>query len=362
MKARLRQAAVGFRLGLLLLPVLAVGAADASSARAAAPLPREFFGVVAQGEVGGSDLARMQGTVGTLRVSVYWPEVEPISGVYDFTRLDRVVGAAADREIEVLPFVLATPSWLGGDPDRPPIWNAGARAAWKRFLQALVSRYGHEGSFWQGRPARRPIRRWQVWNEPNFRVFWHPRPAPSQYATLLRLAAAAIRGSDPAAEVVLAGVAPVGAGFLPWTYLRRLYRVPGVKRSFDLLAVHPYAVRIQTMAAQIELARRAMIAAGDGRTPILVTELGVASRGDIPSAFVRGELGQARFLRQAFELLLERRGRWRIAGVDWYAWRDNPVADPHCGFCQGAGLVRLDGSAKPSWWAYRQMARWSGVR
>jgi hypothetical protein len=359
---RLRSALVLSQAGLLVLLALAAGPADAAARPAHPRLPEGFFGVVTPGDVDAGDLARMRGSVGTLRFPVYWPQVEPVSGIYDFSRLDALVGDAADQGIELLPFVVATPPWLGGDAVRPPIWTARARGAWKRFLRALVSRYGPDGAFWQGRQRREPIRRWQIWNEPNFVIFWHPRPAPAQYAKLLRLAAAAIRGRDPGAEIVLAGVAPVGAGFLPWTYLRRLYRVPGVKRSFDLVALHPYAVRVGKVAAQIELARQAMIEAGDGKTQVLVSELGIASHGDIPSAFVLGELGQARYLRRAFGLLLERRRRWRIAGVDWYAWRDIPRADPHCGFCQGAGLLRLDGSAKPAWWAYRRLARVPGVR
>jgi hypothetical protein len=353
---------------LALLPaVLVIALVSAAGALAADPEPVRspppgFFGVVPQGEVRAGGFARMQGTVETLRVPVYWPQIEPVSGIYDFTRLDALAGGAADHGIELLPFVLATPPWLGPDAARPPLRTARERKAWKRFLKALVSRYGSGGYFWRDRGRRVPIRRWQIWNEPNFRVFWHPRPAPRQYARLLALAANAIRGRDPGAEIVLAGVAPVGAGFLPWTFLRRLYRVPGVKRNFDVLALHPYSVRAGTMVAQIELARRAMVAAGDARTPILISELGVASRGDIPSAFVVGEIGQANYLRRTFELLLGGRRRWRIAGVDWYAWRDGTRPDPHCGFCQGAGLLRLDGSAKPAWWAYRQVARSVGVR
>jgi hypothetical protein len=360
MSAWLRPAVAALLLGLALLCLPPVAVASGSPRRAAPPAG--FFGVVPQGPLAESDFERMQGAVETLRFPVYWPQVEPVSGVYDFGRLDELAAAAADHGLRLLPFVLATPSWLGKDPYRPPLASARARGAWQQFLRALVSRYGPHGDFWRSRSRRSPIRRWQVWNEPNFRVFWHPRPAPVQYAKLLALSAAAIRGRDPGAEIVLAGVAPVGSGFLPWTYLRRFYRVPGVKRNFDLVALHPYSIQVWRMAAQIELAREAMDSAGDARTPILITELSVASDGEIPSAFVRGELGQARYLHQAFQLLLEKRRQWRIAGVDWYAWQDSAQPDPRCGFCQGAGLLRLNGSAKPSWGAYRQMVRLAGVR
>ena len=98
-----------------------------------------------------------------------------------------------------------------------------------------------------------------------------------------------------------------------------------------------------------------MVAGGAGRTPLIVTEFGVASGGGFPSAFVVGELGQAEFLRRAYARLLAMRHRWRIAGAYWFTWQDGPKPDPHCGFCQGAGLFRLDGTPKPAWSAFRQV-------
>jgi hypothetical protein len=336
---------------------LVVVLALAAPASVAARVSPDFFGVVPEGTLSAADFARMQSVVGTLRVPVYWFEIEPEGDRYDFSRLDAVVGEAAARGIRVLPFVYGTPAWLGPDPARPPLDSAEARGAWSSFLRRLVQRYGPGGEFWEGRAAALPIRRWQIWNEPNFRLFWAPHPAPRQYAELLRIAAGAIRGTDPKAQIVTGGVAPVGGGMLPWVYLRRLYRVPGVERDFDFVALHPYSIRVGNTIAQVTLSREAMEAAGDATTPILVTELGVASSATIPSAFVRGEAGQAEYLRDAFAALLAKRRAWRIAGVDWFAWRDELEPDVHCGFCQGAGLFDLEGRAKPSWYAYRAAVR-----
>ena len=322
-----------------------------------APVPPGFFGVVPQAPLSTSELERMQGTVGTLRLPIYWFEVEAERGVYDFAKTDRAIGDATRLGLEVLPFVYGTPVWLSRDHARFPLGSKAGRAAWPRFVRALVNRYGPGGEFWRSRERRRPVRRWQIWNEPNFRLFWRPRPAPRQYAALLASATAAIRAIDPRAQIVLAGVAPVGGGLLPWVYLRRLYRLPGVKRDFDAVALHPYGARIGVVAGQISLARQVMDEAGDSRTPILVTELGVASRGAIRSAFVKGLRGQAEFLQRSFALLLDRRRDWGIAGVYWFTWRDWPVPDPHCGFCEGAGLVDLEGRAKPAWAAYRAVVR-----
>lgn len=342
---------------LALAACLAVRSAPAT----ASPLPGGFFGVALQQAVRAGDLARMQGVVGTLRVPVYWWQCEPAPGEYDFGALDAEIAAAADHGIRVQPVVYGTPPWLGAQQARPPL-GARARSAWAKFLRVLVRRYGSGGEFWRGRLQRMPIRLWQVWNEPNFVVFWKPRPNPVAYAQLLRVSARAIRSTDHRAKIVLAGVAPVGAGMKTWVFLRRLFRLPGVRRDFDFVALHPYSATLPELDYQVRRVRRAMTGADLGGRPLLVTELGVASWGSYPSAFVEGPVGQADFLDAAYARLLQMRRRWHIAGVDWYTWRDQSLADPTCSFCQGAGLLDLDGRPKPAWWAYRRTVKAAGVR
>ncbi|HET9153854.1 MAG TPA: hypothetical protein VFN85_07035 [Solirubrobacterales bacterium] len=303
----------------------------------------------------------MNGVVGTLRIPIYWSLCEPAPGEYDFAPLDAEVAAAAKIGIRVQPVVYGTPSWLAVQPARPPL-GPQARTAWTKFLRVLVGRYGSGGEFWRGRSRRLPIRLWQVWNEPNFVVFWKPWPRPSAYARLLRVSTRAIRGADRRAKIVLAGVAPVGAGVKTWVFLRRLFRVPGIRRDFDFVALHPYSANIPELDYQVRKVRGAMVEAGLGGRSLLVTELGVASWGSYPSAFVAGTLGQADFLESAYSRLIQMRHRWHVAGVDWYTWRDQSLADPTCSFCQGAGLIGLDGKPKPAWWAYRRTVKRAGLR
>jgi hypothetical protein len=326
--------------------------------QAAAAVPQGFFGVVSQGPLSATDFARMRGVVGTLRIPFYWFEIEPHPGHFDFSSVDEEVGEAADLGIRVLPFVYGSPAWLSREPAFPPQGSARGRIAWARFLRVLVHRYGPRGRFWRRRARRMPIRRWQIWNEPNFLLFWRPRPAPAGYARLLRIAARALRGADRGARIVTAGVAPVRSGMLPWAFLHRLYAAPGVKRSFDEVGLHPYASSLYSLAFQIVQARAAMLSARDGRTPLAITELGVASGGPA-SSMVKTPAGQAAFLRRAYGLLLRRQRRWRIAGVDWYSWQDGPE-DPHCVFCQHAGLFDLEGDAKPAWRAFRRLSSRAG--
>jgi hypothetical protein len=338
------------------------GGARLARAAAVSPhgsaVPPGFFGVVPQAPPSAADLGRMEGTVETLRLPIFWSECEPSPGTYDFQGIDAEIGAAAAHGLTVMPFVYGRPPWLGKQ-NHPPL-GGRAMAVWKKFLRVLVGRYGPYGSFWLGR-AKLPIRRWQIWNEPNFRLFWEPRVAPRGYAKLLRTSARVIRAADHGAKIVLAGIAPVGAGEKTWVFMRRLLRVPGVTGDFDFAAVHPYSATIPELDYQVEKVRQAMVAGGAGRKPLIVSEFGVASHGDYPSAFVLGETGQAEFLHYAYARLLQMRRHWRIAGAYWYTWQDEQNADPHCSFCQGAGLFDLDDGAKLAWRAYRQTVHAAGA-
>jgi hypothetical protein len=104
--------------------------------------------------------------------------------------------------------------------------------------------------------------------------------------------------------------------------------------------VNPHPVA--QLGAVFEVAGEATATA----VPILVVE----------STFVLGERGQASFVHDALRLLLSKRRAWWIAGADGFTWRDGVAPDPHCAFCEGAGLLDREGRPKPAWWAFRQFA------
>lgn len=326
----------------------------AGTATARASLPPDFFGIVPQGSLAQGDFDRMRGVVRIVRVPIFWSQVEPRPDEYDFVELDGTVERAAAAGVRVLPFVYGTPQWLSEDPAVPPLASASARRAWTGFLRLLVTRYGPGGDIWRGGKGL-PIRRWQIWNEPNFLLFWRPRPSPRDYASLLRISAQAIREEDRGARIVAAGIAPVEGGMRPWAFLRRMYEVRGVRDDFDFVGLHPYAPHVRWVADQIQLVRSVMRKAGDGRTPLLLTEIGVASSGRYPNAFDKGPRGQASFLRRALRLVVSKRHLWRIAGIHWFTWQDSLAPDPHCVFCEYGGLLDRAGSPKPAWWAFKRV-------
>jgi hypothetical protein len=347
-----RQIVVALSLACVGLGLLA-GTACAGTAGA-----RPEFGVVTQAAVGETDFARMErGGVETLRFLLRRSLVEPSRGEYDWSTVDPVVEGAARHRIELLPLVYGSPEWVNEVESHPPLDRAGDRAAWRRFLTALVDRYGPRGEFWRGPGRDNPIRRWQIWNEPNFSFYWDSPPSAAEYARLVEVSAAAIHRADRGAKIMLAGVASVHSGVRWWNFLRDLYETPGIEDDFDYVALHPYSPGVGLLAEQIRLVRRVMSEAGDRRTPLAITEIGWASDGERGSPLVVGKAAQARLLRRSFALLSESRRTWRISDVQWYAWQDTEAVEAFCSFCAHAGLFDGGGEAKPAWRAFQRAVR-----
>lgn len=380
--------------GALLAGFLVVAA---SAARPALAAPS--FGVVTQGypqDVRDFEFKRMgQGDIASVRFILLWPLIQPSAGPCepgtfnpvvgdepveagpenhcDWAAVDRMVGGAAARGTASLPFAFGSPDWTDSNDDEPkevasrvpPLETDADRRAWQAFLRAALRRYGPGGAFWapggayeamHPGAAALPIRDWQVWNEPSTPAYFWPKPSPPRYAELLRLSAEVIRAEDPGATIVLAGLFGTPGGgpggiYLP-RYLKLLYRTQGVEADFDAVALHPYAPRISGVKAQIELARREMKRAGDAQADLWITELGWASDGPKEVQAVKTERGQARLLQRAFELLLKRRARWNVIGVNWFSLRDTSKNKSPCYGCPFTGLLDRHGEPKPAWQAF----------
>lgn len=310
-------------------------------------------GVVTQGPLSARDFDRMhRGGVETLRFLLFWPGVETGEGIYDWSPIDRIVARAAPADVELLPLIYGSPPWVAKPENHPPLDSEEDVQAWRRFLAALVDRYGRGGSFWNGVAKPQPIIRWQIWNEPNFDLYWHPRPAPAEYAELLAISADAIHERDPRARIVMAGVAPVAAGMLWSRFLRLLYQAPGFERDADVVAFHPYAPTIAGLIENVRTARRIMRSHGDRKKALAVTEIGWSSsrqRGQL----VVGPRDQAELLRASFSRLFTT-PKWQISDVQWYAWQDSRAVEFACTFCERAGLFTRWGRPKQAWRAYRR--------
>ncbi len=364
--------------------------ASMTFAASAEALPANFWGAVPQSTLSGQQLQRLErGGVESVRFSLGWDTLQSQQGApIDWSGVDAIVERAALAGVDVLPGIAGAPSWAvpgvpvpgGGGAKAPahlPVKGAAA-VGWKSLLSQAVERYGPNGGFWATHPAVpvRPIRVWQIWNEPNFK-FFVARPNAAEYGKLVKISSAALKQADPGAKVVLAGLfsQPKGGRYMALAshgrrvvnrtspnfyasyFLEQMYRsTPGVKSRFSGVALHPYTGTYQYLSPEIEEVRDVLKANHDARKGLWITELGWSSgppQSDGSNSFAKGPAGQAKQLKGAFSLLRRNQAAWRIQRVYWFSVDDAPNV---CNFCNGSGLFGPGFIPKKSWYAYVKFA------
>ncbi len=384
-RSRTRASGIALACALLAAPAAAWSAPSALARPAAslAPVPNGFVGTVVDGplfpDTGDRvDLAHqldvmVASGVESLRVEFDWASAQPYASWSDvppadqsrfvdvggrptsFAATDRLVGLAAQRGLTVLPDILNAPAWDGELHAGAIVTIPKADGPYASFAQALVRRYGPRGSFWQGRSPKLPVRMWQIWNEPNITPFWPVQPFQSRYLGLLRAARAAIKSADPGAQIVLAGMPNYS-----WRQLAGIYRFPGARRLFDVVAIHPYTRDAQGVITILTKARQVMDAAGDARKPIIADEISWPSSSGktahtLGFDFATTEAGQARKLGQLLPLLARDRVSLGLLGFYYYTWAGDEIRDGLA--FSFAGLFRFQSGqfvAKPAFWMFRR--------
>lgn len=158
-------------------------------------------------------------------------------------RTDRWVHAAQSQDLEVL-FMLSP--WPGNATATHTQTYLPDQAAYQAYVSAVVERYDGDGL--DDMPGlTRPIRHWEVDNEPDLKHTLKPRGGelppdfclPSEYATLALWTAEAVRAADPDAVVV------AGAFYRPMTetgaaYAQAVLSSPGLLDAVDVVSLHVY--------------------------------------------------------------------------------------------------------------------------
>jgi hypothetical protein len=274
-----------------------------------------------------------------------------------FAATDQIVQLAATHGMSVLPIVIYVPSWDAAPGAGSGLARPRDDRPYGQYVTTLIGRYGPHGSFWNQHPGipKRPIRMWEIWNEPDIVGNWPTQPFAHSYVALLRVAHAAVKRADPHALVVLAGVPDFS-----WQLLDSIYRVRGARRLFDVVDVHPYTKR---PAGVIEILRHVRAVLKRHRNPgrpIIAGETGwPSSLGQTPRIFdfETTEAGQARRLAALLPLLAANRRRLGLLGFYWYTW----MGDEYSGafpFNFSGLLAFRNGnvSAKPGLSAFRTAA------
>ncbi len=338
------------RARLLLVGVLSALAMLAASVLAA-PARAAEPGVAVPGP-GALHVADIK-AVGThwVRMFVTWPDIEPAPGVYSTSWLTSYEQALSQMPsgTKVIFDVVDSPQWeTGSSNEHTPPANPQDYA---RMIGMLAQQFG-------GRVAA-----YEIWNEEDASAWWSGAPDPGSYVQLLKAAYPAVKAADPNATVVLGGLTGNDFQFLEGVY------AAGGKGFFDAVGVHtdtacnklsPYDFLRGTdnrLITDSFLAYRevhsTMLANGDDK-PIWMTEMSwrtttaTCNEGAWAGQTAAGvsEDTQATYLRQAYHCLAQNP---YVQVALWF-----PIHD------EGSllsGLVRADGSRKPSFTAMRDYVK-----
>jgi hypothetical protein len=326
---------------LLLCPVLLPGRAAAVEASP--------FGVNIH-EPQGAELERLldqaqAAGIGWVRIDFVWAYVEASQDQFDWRAYDAIAAEARKRNIEIFATLAYTPQWATqgpfflGVPDDP--------ADWADFCFRAAKRYKGQ------------IRWWGLWNEPNLDHFW--AGTRQQYIdVILKGGADAIHAGNPDARVGGPELAHLTAGEADWyDWLRDVLLQAGGKLDFVTHHVYdsdgPRDVAKKLAGSTLfgdrpglwdtvnPTLEEVLKNAGWWGKPVWLTETGWES----------GEVGEAKQAENLRGLLDEwftgRPGRTWIDKVFVYEIKD-PADVPEN---PTWGLVRTNGTPKPSWSAYR---------
>jgi hypothetical protein len=306
-----------------------------------------------------------------VRVIANWSQIAPTrpsapgnsnDPAYQFHGLDDLVWLSELRGMRVLLTIWGTPTWASAT-HKP---NAAPKPAdLGAFCSAIGSRYNGTG-------PQAPVGLYSIWNEPNLDQFLHPQftakgkdIGPQLYAGMGRACYAAIKKANPTAQVAMGDTSPRGhdrpgirtqASHSPGRFAELVGKVrPRVK--FDAWAHHPYAdgfkggptstfrwpnVGIGDLG-KLELALRKDF--GRKHVPLWVTEFAYQTKPEHPGALSYGQ--QASYLGKSIATAAA------VPDVQmfiWYIFRDT------AGERWQSGLIRKNGSTKPSYSAFAKAA------
>lgn len=297
--------------------------------------------------------------VGWLREDFSWSVIQPEEGRYDWGHYDRVLLEAARRGLRVLPLLASAPGWAEPTANTIP---ADPRD-YASFVAHVVRRYGPGGALWRDHAALAGCAptHFEIWNEPYLDSYSDDGVDPGRYARLVKASVIAGRRANPRAKYLIES--DTAATYLPgqsFDFTDSMYAaVPHLGRYFDAVAVHPYtrfspAFYDPKADTRLQFGRIREIHArfkrhGDGHKHLWITEVGWSTCAAAPVCV--SESRQATDLRKLFEVV---RSRYRsyVDALFVFNFRDYgpAVEDSKEGWF---GVLRRDGSRKPSWQALR---------
>jgi polysaccharide biosynthesis protein PslG len=312
-----------------------------------------------------------------VRLTASWSALEPAQGTYDEAGLEALDAQVDDVRAQggkVMFVIVYTPQWAS---DRS-FWNKplnGVPAGYRpgiamdpAYLPAL-SDFAHMLAV---RYAGR-VQAVEAWNEPNMFVYLSPQRTTTDphfgvrlYLRMLEAVSAGVRRSSARMQVVAGSTTSLGQNDVyrtdPLTWAEYL-RQHGATRFFDAYSHHPYVPAGTADIApggQPNDPTKTVLLGNLGQLlrifpskPFYLTEFGYSTKPNIDFGGLSvSEKTQARFLTQSYAVA----SRYpQVKALFWFLAQDtHPQGAPSEAGCY-TGLRRLDGSKKPSWYAFRAL-------
>ena len=334
-------------------------------------------------DTSGFDMLQELG-VDTLRLNMYWDRVartRPANAAnhedpaYDWSGYDRAARLAAERNIEVLFSIIATPGWANGGKGAK--YAPTKSSALRNFAIAAATRYS--GKFTPPGQSLLPrVNKWLAWNEPNAPNFLLPQfrkvrnryviASPAIYARICNAVVSGVHvaGSRAGVKETVACGATNPRGKLrgngrrdsvaPLLFLREMKKAGA---RFDVYSHHPYSptghvapnqrVRSITVVplGNIDVLLRELTRLYGRSMRLWITEY--AYQTNPPDRLFGVSWNtQARYLRQAYAIA---RRTPRIDMMLWFLLKDEQDSGRW-----NSGLLTASGERKPSFAAFRDVA------
>jgi hypothetical protein len=335
-------------------------------------------------DTSGFDMLQELGT-DILRLNMYWDRVartrpanaaDPADPAYDWTGYDRAARLAAERNIEVLFSIIATPGWANGGKGAK--YAPTSSSALRDFAIAAATRYSGEYTP-PGQASPLPlVNKWLAWNEPNAPNFLLPQfrkvgrkyviASPAIYARICNAVVQGVHtgGSRAGVKMTVACGATNPRGKLrgngrrdsvaPLLFLREMKKAGA---RFDRYSHHPYSPtghlapnqRIRSITVvplgNIDILLRELTRLYGRSMRLWITEYAYQTNPPDPNFGVSWAT-QAKYLRQAYAIA---RRTPRVDMMLWFLLKDEQDRGRW-----NSGLLTASGERKPSFAAFQDVA------
>ena len=312
--------------------------------------------------------------VNWIRLPLYWNEIEAQKDVWNWAPEDQAIDRLNQAGIHIMLNAIHCPVWAAVDPKQPGLPRDNADFA--SFMAQAASRY-------KGRVAA-----YEIWNEPNLAREAGSPINVGNFVALLKASYPVIKGIDPAALVVTGGLTPTGVNqpdlaIDDASYLTQFYQYNNgeVKQYFDVMGAHTGSSQNPPDTLwpskpgpgpgwlndpsfyfrRIEQIRQIMEANGDASHQIWLTEFGWASTPTAAPGFgfaaLVSEQQQGQYLAGALQLS-QTNYPWLEKAFIFQLNMALPQFTPDPTDERIAwGLIRRDGSKRPSFFAVQQFIK-----